>query len=244
MKKAFAVALILCLALPALLVAEEAPKKPPSPLQVYLKDKSAEKFADAHTAYMAQIKDTMNYGSITALAWLHMFELDRYLEFLNENLGELKNMQKFQYANMLLELDRNEDAIAVYEKIVEANPKWSCPWRHMGEAYYKMKNYAQAEKALLMAIETREEHYDAYMWLAEVYHAWGKYDKGIKTLETGLTWYGKDIEDPEEEYSSAKVAFLHLDLLKGAKKTKTEAYRHALEHARKFDPENERLKNY
>jgi hypothetical protein len=95
-----------------------------------------------------------------------------------------------------------------------------------------------------MAIETREEHYDAYMWLAEVYHAWGKYDKGIKTLETGLTWYGKDIEDPEEEYSSAKVAFLHLDLLKGAKKTKTEAYRHALEHARKFDPENERLKNY
>jgi|GEM_PF-320464 tetratricopeptide (TPR) repeat protein len=244
MKKAFAAAMILCLVLPALLVAEETEKKPPTPLQTYLKDRTAENFSNAHTAYNAQIKDTMNYASITALAWLHMFELDRHLEFLNEHLGELKNMQKFQYANMLLELDRNTDAIAVYEKIVEASPKWSCPWRHMGEAYYKDKDYAAAEKALLMAIETREEHYDAYMWLAEVYHAWGKYDKGIATLEKGLTMYGKDIEDPEEEYSSAKVAFLHLDLLKGAKKTNTEAYKHALEHAKKFDPENERLKNY
>lgn len=244
MKKAFALLMVLCLLAPAALSAQEAEKKPPTPLQIYLKDKTAENFASAHAAYNAQIKDTINYASITALAWLHMFELDRHLEFLNDNLANLKNMQKFQYGNMLLELDRNRDAVAVYEKIVEASPKWSCPWRHMGEAYYKEKDYAAAEKALLMSIETRVEHYDAYMWLAEVYYAWGKYDKGIATLEKGLTMYGKDIEDPEEEYSSAKVAFLHLDLLKGAKKTKTEAYKHALEHAKKLAPEDERLKNY
>lgn len=243
MKKLSAIVVIFCLVLPGLALAQEE-KKPPTPLQVYLKDKNAENFVNAHTAYSAQIKDTMNYSSITSLGWLHMFELDRYLELLKEHEGELKNMQKFQYANMLLELNRNEEAIAVYERIVAATPKWSCPWRHMGEAYYKMKNYAEAEKALLKAIETREEHYDAYMWLAEVYEAWGKYDKGIETLEKGLKQYGKDIEDPEEEYSSAKVAFLHLDLLKGAGKTNTEEYKHALEHAKKLAPEDERLKEY
>ena len=211
---------------------------------MYFGEKNAANFAGAHDAYLAQIKDTMNWSSVTSLAWLHMFELDRYLELLKEHEGELKNMQKFQYANMLLELDRNEDAIAVYEKLNEASPKWSCPWRHKGQAYFQMKNYAEAEKALLMAIETRVEHYDAYMWLSEVYLAWGQYDKGLDIFGKGMAQYGKDIEDPEKEYSSAHAAFIHLDLLKGAGKANTEAYKHALEHAKKLAPEDERLKSY
>ncbi len=241
MKKLLVLALVLCLMAPALVAAQE---KPPSPFQIYSKDKTPANFINAYNAYNAQMKDTADYAATTMLAYLNYYELDKNLDLLKEHLSELKNMQKFQYANILLDLNRSEEAIAVYSMINEASPKWSCPWRHKGEAYHKMKNYAEAEKALLMAIETRKEHYDAYVWLAEVYRDWGKYEKGIKAINEGLAQYGKDIEDPEKEYSSTDVAFLHLDLLKKAGKAKTDAYAHVLEHAKKLAPEDERLKQY
>lgn len=243
MKKMLVLALVLCLMAPAL-AAQEKEKKEPTPFQIYNENKTAENFVSAYNAYSAQMKDTANYSATAMLAYLSYYEMEKNLDLLKANMSSLKNMQKFQYANLLLELDRNEDAIAVYNVLNEASPKWSCPWRHKGEAYHKMKNYPEAEKALLMAIETRKEHYDAYIWLAEVYRDWGQYDKGIKAIEDGLAQYGKDIEDPEEEYSSVEVAFLHLDLLKKAGKSGTEEYKHTLEHAKKLAPADERLKQY
>jgi tetratricopeptide (TPR) repeat protein len=241
MKKLFTLALVLCLMAPALVAAQE---KPLTPFQVYSKDKTPENFISAYNAYNAQLKDSADYAAVTMLSYLNIYELDKNLDLLKEHVGELKNMQKFQYANILLELDRNEEAIPVYTMLNEASPKWSCPWRHKGEAYFNLKNYPEAEKALLMAIETRKEHYDAYIWLAEVYRASGDYEKGLKAIKDGMEQYGKDIEDPEKEYSSAEVAFLHLDLLKKAGKSGTDAYKHALEHAKKLAPEDERLKQY
>jgi tetratricopeptide (TPR) repeat protein len=243
MKKLFALALVLCLMAPAL-AAQEQEKKEPTPFQVYSKDQTPENFIGAYNAYTAQMKDTANYAATAMLAYLNYYELEKNLDLLKANMGSLKNMQKFQYGNLLLELDRNEDAIAVYNVLNEASPKWSCPWRHKGQAYFKLKNYPEAEKALLMAIETRKEHYDAYIWLAEVYRASGDYEKGLKAIKDGMEQYGKDIEDPEKEYSSAEVAFLHLDLLKKAGKSGTDDYKHVLESAKKLAPEDERLKQY
>jgi tetratricopeptide (TPR) repeat protein len=242
MKKLLAVVLALCLLLPALLAAQEEKKE--SPFQIYSKDQSQENFINAYNEYNAQMKDTANYGAAAMLAWLNYYELEKNLEMLKENASNLTNMNKFQFANILLELGRYDEAIPLYEQLNEKSPKWSCPWRHKGQAYYELKNYAEAEKALLKAIETRKEHYDAYVWLAKVYRDFGKYEKGIKTLEEGLSYYGKDIEDPEKEYSSVEVAFLHLDLLTKAGKTGTDAYKHALEHAKKLAPDDERLKQY
>jgi tetratricopeptide (TPR) repeat protein len=243
MRKFFVAAVILCLVVPSIILGQEAEKKP-SPFQIYSNDQTPENFINAYDAYNAQMKDTANYGAAAMLAWLSYYELDRNLEMLKSHAGDLKNMQKFQYANILLELARYDEAIPLYEQLNAASPKWSCPWRHKGEAYFKMKNYAEAEKALLKAIETRKEHYDAYIWLAEVYRDWGKYDEGLKAIDDGLAQYGKDIEDPEKEYSSVDVAFLHLDLLKKAGKAGTDAYNHVLEHAKKLAPEDERLKQY
>jgi tetratricopeptide (TPR) repeat protein len=246
LKNILILVLAVCLAVPVAVAAQEtaAQEKKPSPFQIYSKDQTPENFVSAYNAYAAQMKDTADYAAAAMLAWLSYYELERNLETLKSNEASLTNMNKFQYANILLELGRYEEAIPLYTQLNEKTPKWSCPWRHKGEAYFKMKNYAEAEKALLKAIETRKEHYDAYIWLAEVYRDMGQYDKGIKTLEEGLTYYGKDIEDPEKEYSSVDVAFLHLDLLKKAGKSGTEEYRHVLEHAKKLAPEDERLKQY
>jgi hypothetical protein len=66
----------------------------------------------------------------------------------------------------------------------------------------------------MKAIATRKEHYDAYIMLAEVQNEIGKYEKALETLNEGLSYKGKDIEDSEEEVSDLEVKFLQLELLK------------------------------
>ena len=56
------------------------------------------------------------------LAWLSYYELDRNLEVLKKNAANLTNMNKFQYANVLLELARYDEAIPLYEQLNEKNP--------------------------------------------------------------------------------------------------------------------------
>ncbi len=78
----------------------------------------------------------------------------------------------------------------------------------------KSDNLVQAEVALKKSIEVRIEHYDAYVMLAEVQELMGKNGEALATLETGFTYKGKDIEDPDEEVSDPDVQFLYLRLLK------------------------------
>jgi len=102
----------------------------------------------------------------------------------------------------------------VYEGLNEEFPDWSCPWRHKGEAYFKTSELELAETALQKAIETRVEHFDAYVMLAEVQDAMGKNAEALKTLETGFSYKGKDVEDPEKELTDLDVQFLYMRLLK------------------------------
>ena len=96
----------------------------------------------------------------------------------------------------------------------ESSPKWSCPWRHKGEAYYNKEDFGQAETAFKMAVETRITHYDAYVWLARAQYKAGKAPEALKSLDTGLEYKFKDIEDPEEEVNPVDEMFLHAILLK------------------------------
>jgi tetratricopeptide (TPR) repeat protein len=239
-KRFFLLVVFACLVAPAFAVGQESENL----LQVYVQKRTPESFINAYSDFEAQRKDKPSDDASVMLALLNLLELERNLEMLKANAADLNAANKFQYANVLLEIGRYDEAIPLYEQLNKATPDWSCPWRHKGAAYYKLKNYAEAEKALLKAIETRKEHYDAYIWLAEVYRDTNQYEKGIKTLEEGLSYYGKDIEDPEKEYSSVDVAFLHLDLLKKAGKSGTEEYKHVLDHARKLAPNDARLKEY
>jgi tetratricopeptide (TPR) repeat protein len=76
--------------------------------------------------------------------------------------------------------------------------------------------------------------------LAEVYNDQGDCENALETLEKGLTYYGKDIEDPEEEVSNIDVSFLHLELLK--KCGDQDAYDELFEKLVKIAPDDERLK--
>jgi len=147
-------------------------------------------------------------------AYLYYSELEKALDELGSEPDSLTMKTKFNYANLLLDLGRYDECIPIYESLNAESPVWACPWRHKGEAYFKSDELEQAEIALKRAIETRVEHYDAYVMLAEVKEEMGNYTDALATLETGFSYKGKDIEDPDEEITDLDVQFLYLRLLK------------------------------
>lgn len=154
------------------------------------------------------------------LLLVHYNEMNRAINSLEEVVEDLQPAQRFQLANTYLSLGKNKEAISHYDFLNENFANWSCPWRHKGEAYYNLEEWKQAEKALEMAIETRVEHYDAYLWLARVQLKLKKKKEALKTFETAMSYKGKDIEDPEEEFSTEEEKFLKLEILKANKKKK------------------------
>jgi hypothetical protein len=76
--------------------------------------------------------------------------------------------------------------------------------------------------------------------LSEVYNDLDECEKALETLEKGLTYYGKDIEDPEKEVSNIDVAFLHLELLE--KCGDKADYDALLIKIKEIAPDDERLK--
>jgi tetratricopeptide (TPR) repeat protein len=222
------------------LAASGAAAQEKSLFSIYLADRTTENFIKAWESYEAMRADSVSDKATVTLAYLALIELEKDLGMLEERAGDLKPAIAFQYANILLELERYDEAIPLYETLNESSPKWSCPWRHKGEALWKSGKLDQAEEALKKAIETRETHYDAYVMLAEVYRDMGRCEDALKTLEKGLEYHGQDIEDPEKEVSDLDSGFLYLDLLKKCgEKAKYEAQ---YEKMKKAAPDDERLK--
>jgi tetratricopeptide (TPR) repeat protein len=234
MKKLIILSAALMIAIPGQALPEEK-----SAFRVYMDDRTTENFLRAFSEYESMREDTTDFGAAVVLAYMSLIELEKNLDILEENADDLSNGNKFSYANILLELGRYDDSIEIYEQLNEKTPKWSCPWRHKGEAQWKKGDLEEAVESLNMAIETRETHYDAYVMLAEVRRDMKEYEKALAVLEKGLTYYGKDIEDPEEEVGSLDVHFLHLDLLEKCGRTKE--HDELREKMRKIAPGDERL---
>ena len=154
------------------------------------------------------------------LLLVHFSEMSKAINKLEENSENLQAGQRFQLANIYLALGKYNEAITHYNILNMNFADWSCPWRHKGEAYFNLEKWKEAESALEKAIETRVEHYDAYLWLARTQLKLKKNKAALKTFETAMSYKGKDIEDPEEEFSSEDEKFLRLDILKANKMKK------------------------
>ncbi len=129
----------------------------------YQQNQSFENFQKAVKHYNAKCEEAEDNTSVLMMSYLHTMELHRNLDILKNNLDSLDTRTKFSYANLLLELGEFDESIAIYDKLNEDFPKWSCPWRHKGEALMKQQNHKDAELATMKAIETREDHFDAYI---------------------------------------------------------------------------------
>jgi len=144
-----------------------------------------------------------------ALANLHMIAMNNVIDEMKNDLDSLSLGSKFQLANLLLENNRFAESIEIYDNLNSTSPKWSCPWRHKGEALYELNNLEDAEIATLKAIETREDHYDAYIQLAKIQMELGKYKTALETMEKGSKYVEADIEG---EVDSDEVKALKLQI--------------------------------
>ena len=226
----------------SLLIADE-PHNQKNCYRQYLEHPTYENFKQAIEFYSSEIeKDTTNQSSRIMLSYLHLNEINRQIDELENKIETLSNGEKFQFANLLLSFGEFEKSIKIYEGINEQLPNWSCPWRHKGEAYWNIGILVEAESALLKAIETRVEHYDAYVMLAEVQYDMNKKEEALKTLETGLSYKGKDIEDPEKEVSDLDVQFFYMTLLE--ENNRIEDFNNLKEKLQKSAPNAEHWKEF
>lgn len=187
-----------------------------SPVTLYLQNQNLETYQQA-VNYLIQIDKEGNSGMQAKLnlAYISNLESLRLMELAKADMDNLKPGERFALANLYLERDKYDDAISIYNLLNEATPKWSCPWRHKGEALYKSGNYDAAKKSLEMAIETNKEHYDAYLWYAKTLYELKDYKNALRALETAFD-LTEELEDseydqviPEEEINQ-----LYQELLK------------------------------
>ena len=187
-----------------------------SPVTLYLQNQNLETYQQA-VNYLIQI-DKENTSGMQAklnLAYISNLESLRLMDLAKADMDNLQPGERFALANLYLERDKYDDAITIYNLLNEATPKWSCPWRHKGEALYKSGNYDAAKKSLEMAIETNKEHYDAYLWYAKTLYELKDYKNALRALETAFD-LTEELEDseydqviPEEEINQ-----LYQELLK------------------------------
>lgn len=124
---------------------------------------------------------------------------------------------QFSQANTLLANKEYAKAITLYEGLNKDYPTWSCPWRHKGEAYYKLKNYPSAIQSLKQAIATNENHYDAYLWLAFAYYEQGEYQEAKQCLDKAGTLNPGEEGSADEMIGAKQVKDLYKKLNKKLK---------------------------
>ncbi len=190
-------------------------------LHTYFSNQTEENFLKVYNHLYKKIKaNPKDYDSIISLATLTQLAANNYSNQVKTKIDSLGMREKFLFANFLLQQEKYQEAINIYNKLNKAAPKWSCPWRHKGEAYFDMGKYKEAEQALFKAIEVKKNHFDAYILLAQIQEKMEKYQEALSTLETGLKYEDQNTE--KEEITDKDVLVLYARILK--ENNKTEKY--------------------
>jgi pentatricopeptide repeat protein len=66
-------------------------------------------------------------------------------------------VMRYQYASMLVQVDRRQEALAEYERVVVLEPRYDAGWLGLGETAYGLGQYQRAADALRKGYETSAE---------------------------------------------------------------------------------------
>jgi predicted Zn-dependent protease len=66
-------------------------------------------------------------------------------------------VMRYQYASMLVQVDRREEALAEYERVVALEPRYDAGWLGLGETAYGLGQYQRAAEALRKGYEASAE---------------------------------------------------------------------------------------
>ncbi len=144
----------------------------------------------------------------------------------------------FALGNLCLAGNQFDKAIKLYDKAIEAAPKWGCPRRHKGEALLKAGKNAEALTCLEECVKVRWNHFDAHVYLAHAYILNENLEKAEKSLEEAIKIFNKgkactdDKGEPEAELSDCYRYYVEI-YTKTGNKEKLELYKSKLEKLKK-----------
>ncbi|MFO0889511.1 MAG: tetratricopeptide repeat protein [Isosphaeraceae bacterium] len=94
---------------------------------------------------------------------------------------------------------RPSDSVAYARRALALDPDQGTYWNTLGAAYYRMKEWDQAVKALERSMELREGQGDAFDWyfLAMIHASQGRKDRAMPWYEKAVAWSGERPADPE-----------------------------------------------
>ncbi len=191
-----------------------APAQPADPCMDYLRNPSPEGYRAAR-AHLDSVL-SKNSGDRKALlysAFVDQANLMAQIDRLYDLRDSLEGKQLFGLANLMLEMGDFRRSVDLYQRLNLQLPKWSCPWRHKGEALYRLGKLAEAEQALQKAVETRATHYDAWVWLARVQKDLGKRREALASIKKAFENKGKDSESPDQEVAAGEDVKLLEEIL-------------------------------
>ncbi len=184
------------------------------PVSSYLDSPNPSAFTPAISSIYESISSGTNVtrSKIYSL-YLMNVETRRLVDELMVTADSLPAGERFSLANVLLGMEMLDQAVALYEGLNEDYPTWSCPWRHKGEAYFKLGEFEAAAGALQEAINTNENHQDAYLWMAFALNELGEYAAALENLERALSMENTEEGGEDSAIPQEQIEALHRELL-------------------------------
>lgn len=108
----------------------------------------------------------------------------------------------YDEAMLLFEQGRDEEAIAVLEQVAGSAPGLSAPRIDLGIAYHRADDLENAERNLVLALESNPDHPIAHNELGIVYRKQGRFDDARRSYEAALGVY------PGFHYARRNLAIL------------------------------------
>lgn len=183
------------------------------PVKAYLESPDISGFQAAVAQLSTQLgNENSDFRARLYLHHLCDLEARRMLDGLIADADSLAPGERFSLANYLLGKEEYQAAVKLYDAINEDLPNWSCPWRHKGEALYKLEDYQRAMTALEQAIATNQNHYDAYIWMARAQKELGLYPEALANLDKARKLNPGEEGHEDEEIPAEDIDKLYKEL--------------------------------
>ncbi|MBC8415289.1 MAG: hypothetical protein H8E11_02545 [Candidatus Cloacimonetes bacterium] len=92
----------------------------------YQKEPTTGNFIKTIEYYNEQLERNTKYTAHLMLANIFQKEFQKNMNILEEELDSLSTMNKFSYANLLLDIGQFEKSITIYDRLNENFPKSGC----------------------------------------------------------------------------------------------------------------------
>ncbi|MBD2664361.1 serine/threonine protein kinase with TPR repeats [Richelia sinica FACHB-800] len=112
--------------------------------------------------------------------------------FVMNRINSHSATELFQQGNTLLQLQRYEEALALYEKAVNIKPNYPQGWYGQGKTLFELKQYSEALKAYDQAIQLQPDYLEAWINRGFTLIKLQRYIEAISAFDKALQFKNND----------------------------------------------------